>query len=262
MPPEDQIWLLFKVSTKQRLKQMQKGLLYMNSLDYFSSLIAEGTMDTRADSFENVQGVLRAGPTKDGYCKLAITLGHQQFELGSKAIITAKYQNTKNIMLFCMGCIARGPNGTIVGEKNDEVVFDKRLREFGDHVLIIKNSFEFSKRYAKALKIRKGIYKPQHLHKGFGSIEYTNMYSFSGAKGIYKKDIRFEWQREFRLAIGAEDHALNSNGALELRIGNIADISDITPIDALIEKPIKTKRTPVKQIGNKWFALQRANKKN
>ena len=37
-PPSDNFWLLFKVSAKQRLEQIQKGLIYMNSIDYFTSL--------------------------------------------------------------------------------------------------------------------------------------------------------------------------------------------------------------------------------
>jgi hypothetical protein len=48
-PPDDKFWLLFKISSKQRLEEMQKGLIYMNSLDYFSSLKGENNMDVRGD---------------------------------------------------------------------------------------------------------------------------------------------------------------------------------------------------------------------
>lgn len=95
------------------------------------------------------------------------------------------------------------------------------------------------------------------VHAGYGRVDYTNIYTFSGAKGIYLKDQRYEWQREFRLATGADDDALNTNGALELRIGTIKDISDILPIEQLLERPIKVTKTPFQAIGGELFALRR-----
>jgi hypothetical protein len=255
--PSKQFWLLFKVASKERLKQMQNGLLYMNSLDYFASLKDESASDLRADNYENVHGILRSGHTENGHTEIWVEIGDKKIKLNDRFPLTAKFDITKNIMLFCMGCMAEDNGGNLIGNTKDGVVFDQKLRQFGDHVLTIKNPAEFWKRYAKALTIRKGIFKPQIVHEGCGRVDYTNIYTFSGAKGIYLKDQRYEWQREFRLAIGADDDALNANGALELRIGTIKDISEIFPIEQLLERPIKVTKTPAQEIGGKLFALRR-----
>lgn len=254
--PSTKFWLLFKIASKARLRQMQKGLIYMNSLDYFSGLKGEDVFDLRADRFENIHAVLRAGKTTLGHSELWADIDGKKFNLGPRATLTAKYSDTKNIMLFCMGCLFDGENGKIHGETSEGLVFDQRFKEFGDHILIIRNSREFSRRYVNAIKNRKGIFKPKHLHKGFGRIEYKNLYSFSGPKGIYMKDFRFEWQREFRFALGVEDEFLNAQGAYELRIGDISDITEISPLNSILEKTINMKRTPVQQIGDRWFALK------
>jgi hypothetical protein len=204
---------------------------------------------------ENVQGILRAGPTEKGHSVLLIKIGDKEYNLGKKACISAKYDNTKNIMIFSMGCLSDNEEYKMPGETPEGIIFDKRFEEFGDHILIIRDAKEFSKRYANALRRRKGIFKPEYLHKGFGKVNYKNLYAHSGPIGIYCKDQRFDWQIELRLAIGAEDKALNSRGALELNIGDISDITSISPLKSILETPIKMKRTKVQQIGNKWFAL-------
>lgn len=255
--PSKRFWLLFKVASRDRLKQMQSGLLYMNSLDYFASLKDENVSDLRSDNYENVHGILRSGPTENGRSEIWVEIGDKKIRLNDRFPLTAKFNITKNIMLFCMGCIAEDENGKLIGDTKDGVVFDEKLKQFGDHILTIKNPAEFWKRYKKALTIRKGIFKHQMVHDGFGRVDYTNIYTFSGAKGIYVKDQRYEWQREFRFAIGADDDVLNSSGALELRIGTIKDISEIMPIENFLANPIKVTKTPVQEVGGKLFALRR-----
>lgn len=251
--PSQKIWTLFKVSSKERLEQMQKGLIYMNSLDYFSSLKDESSgMDTRADPHENIHGVVRASQKN----KLILEIDGKQFDLGKKAVASIKYDKTKNIFIFSMGCIADNENGKATGETDHGIVFDGRFKEFGDHILIIKDSVEFAKRYVKALRSRKGIFNPEFLHKGLGRITYKPFYSYSGPLGVYSKDHRFDWQTEFRLAIGAEDKTLNKMGALELHIGDLSDITQISTLQSVLDAPIKINRTKVHIIGDKAFALK------
>lgn len=96
-PPNENFWLLFKVSSKQRLEQMQKGLIYMNSLDYFSSLKGESNMDVRGDPHENIHGVLRAGPNDNGHSELWIKIGDKEFNLGKKVCLSALSIKTQKI---------------------------------------------------------------------------------------------------------------------------------------------------------------------
>lgn len=162
---------------------------------------------------------------------------------------SSKYKNTKNIMIFSMGCLSDNAEGRISGETSDGIIFDKQFEDFGEHILVIRDSKEFSKRYAKTLRSRKGIFKPDYLHNGFGKINYKNLYTHSGPIGIYTKGQRYMWQMELRFAIGAEDKALNAQGALELFIGDISDITTISPLKSILETPISFKRIKFSKLG-------------
>lgn len=117
-PPLKDFWMLFKVSTYERLLQMQKGLLYMNSLDYFSNFTGEESLPLRTDELESIYGILRAGTNGQGYSVLSVKIegSGKEIDLGTKAVLTARFSRPKNYMLFCMSSFADGPDGRISGE--------------------------------------------------------------------------------------------------------------------------------------------------
>jgi hypothetical protein len=190
-PPRKDVWLMLKVSTLERLTQMQKGLLYMNSLDYFSNLTGEESLPVRMDDLENVYGVLRAGPHDRGHSKLTMQIGEsgKEFDLGPQAVVTVKYPRPKNYMLFCMTAIADSQDGTIPGQIEDWFYFDKRFLHFGSHVLLISNAPAFGDRISRAISREKGIFGTKFFHDGFGLVDYKPLNNHSGTKGLYTKDI-------------------------------------------------------------------------
>lgn len=146
-PPRKDFWTLFKVATQERLLQMQKGLLYMNSLDFFSNLKDEETLPLRADELENVYGVLRAGPNGQGrHSTLSVRIGEEseeEIDLGPNAVLTGRIPRPKNCMLFCMSALAYGPDGAIPGEGEGKLYLDRRFLHFGSHLLLISNPSAF-----------------------------------------------------------------------------------------------------------------------
>jgi hypothetical protein len=251
-PPKTDFWLLFKVSSLNRLKQMQKGLLYMNSLEYFSSLKDEENLALRVDELEKVQGILRAGHTDKGFGKITVNLGDERgyIDLGPHAFIKSEFPRPQNTMIFCMGALADGQNGIIPGEVDDTIIFDEKFLEFGSHLLLISKPMEFSNRINKAIENESGVFGSKHFHGSIGLVDYKPMHKYSGPIGIYTKDIAYAWQMEFRLCFGFENHCLNSKGAYELNIGDISDISDIVPVQALIDEPLKIKRRTFQKNGD------------
>ncbi|MBC5784081.1 hypothetical protein H8N03_14105 [Ramlibacter sp. USB13] len=223
---------------------MRSGLLYMNSLDYFSKLPGEELLPLRKDELETVYGVLRAGPNARGFSKISMKIGEseKEIDLGAKAVITATFPRPKNYMLFCMGAFSDGVDGKITGEVDGRLYFDERFLHFGSHVLLISNAPVFGERISKAIAGNKGIFGSKFFHDGFGLVQYRSLADYSGPKGLYMKDERYSWQRELRIALGAEDHLLNESGALELNIGDISDISQIVSVQALIDEPFRINR--------------------
>ena len=251
-PPKTDFWLLFKVSSPERLMQMQKGLLYMNSLEYFSSLKNEETLPLRVDELEKVQGILRAGQTDEGFRQIIINCGDKRgdIDLGPDAIIKSEFTRAKNTMIFCMGALTDGQDGVIPGEADNTIIFDDRFLEFGSHLLLISNAMEFSNRINKAIKDESGVFGSKDFHGSMGVVDYKPLQNYSGPIGIYTKDISYSWQMEYRLCFGFENHCLNSQGAYELNIGDISDISKIIPVQTLIDQPIKIERRTFQKEGN------------
>lgn len=253
-PPRTDFWCLFKVASYERLIDMQKGTLYMNSLEYFSTLKSEESLALRMDKLEKVQSILRAEHNDEGFSTLSVKLGHSEKEiaLGSDAYIKAVFPHPNNTMIFCMGALADGQDGLIPGEVEDTILFDKRFLEFGSHLLLIGQPLEFSKRINKAISKDGGIYGSKYFHGGIGIVDYKPLSNYSGPIGLYTKDLAYSWQMEFRICFGVETHRLNAKGAYELNIGDISDISDIIPVQALIDEPLKVKRRTFTKVDGEY----------
>ncbi len=251
--PKNDFWLIFKVSSFERLLQMQKGLLYMNSLEYFSTLEDEENIALRVDEKEKVFGTLRAGSNKKGFSTISLKIGDKkEIDLGSEAILTLEFPRPENTMIFCMGALSDDENGHMPGEVDDKIHFDSKFLEFGSHILIITNPMEFGKRISAAIDDNKDLFSSEFFNSGHGLVKYKELEEYSGPIGLFIKDKKYSWQLEYRIAFGAEDHCLNSKGALEFNIGDISDISQITPVQALLDEPISIKRRTYKKTGNTY----------
>lgn len=252
-PPLKDFWMLFKVSTYERLLQMQKGLLYMNSLDYFSNFTGEESLPLRTDELESIYGILRAGTNGQGYSVLSVKIegSGKEIDLGTKAVLTARFSRPKNYMLFCMSSFADGPDGRISGENEGALSLDKRFLHFGSHLLLISNPPAFRDRISKAISSEKGIFRSKFFHDCFGLVDYKSLENHSGPKGLYTKDIKYSWQRELRFTFGVEDHLLNKDGAYEFNIGDLSDITQIVSVQALLDEPMRVKRRSYRTVNGK-----------
>ncbi|ENC9558249.1 hypothetical protein ACSZMY_00250 [Aeromonas hydrophila] len=240
-PQLKQYWVLMKVAPLERLLQMQKGLLYMNSLDYFSSLKGEDGLKVRSDEIESIYAQFHAGTLKNGH-RIEMSLNipdFGDFDIPRGTKISVGVPSSKNVFLYCMTCIA---DSNIV---DDTYYMDRRMTKFGSHTLVINNSAEFFARYTKAINNNPDIYLHKHMDGGCGLIDYIRMSKHSGKIGLFIKDKAYSWQKEYRFVLGAKDEALNQNGALELNIGDISDITKIVKTKDFINSPGKVTKRPV-----------------
>jgi len=261
--PDKKIFLAFKVADKPRLEEMRKGLIYMNSLAYFSSLEENTSESVRHDPLEKAYSRASAGKTEKGDSKLILNISNKDenrvIDLGDDAVVTMEFGEPNNVMIFCMSAFADDGTGIIPGEVNGTIPLDKRFLEFGSHILVIRNIGEFANRLNNSISSNPDVYWAEYFHEMYGLVEYKTLNNYSGHIGLYRKDIKYEWQREFRICFGVHSKGLNKKGAFELDIGDISDITEIISVQSLLDKPLTFKRTLVKKVGDKYVEVPHKN---
>jgi hypothetical protein len=250
--------LMFRVGSAERLKQMQAGLLYMNSAEYFATF--EGDAAMRGDPFERVYSVHRAGHHSHGFSSLELAVGEgdarKVVDLGDKAVVTVLLPKPKNVMLFCMTAVGLETDGDIATDSDGKIYFSERFVEFGDTVLLINNLQELFDRIGKVIgPASSGTYGSQFFEGGYGFVDYIDLTNHSGNRGVFRKDTRYSWQREFRIYFGVKDEFLNARGAFELQVGDLSDITKLVPVSKFLAKPVTVTRRAFKRVGGKFVQV-------
>ncbi|WP_445571326.1 hypothetical protein [Pseudomonas sp. E102] len=231
--------MLFKVANLDRLQALQRGLLYMNSVDYFARLEGEAGAALRRDELENVYLKLSSRVRDGVVTELALQVeGYDEIVLSPETIMTLNLPRPETVMVYCLGSVSAGNDGQIWGLNNGMLQFSDRFQEFGTHVLRITNHVEFSRRLSQAIASHPHLYNSPFFEGGYGQVDYVDFSDYSGPIGLFRKPIEYAWQREYRLCVGAESEALNDRGALELNIGDLSDITQITTVESFTSNPM------------------------
>lgn len=259
--PNRNAWLLFKVGSLEHLTAMQHGLLYMNSLTYFAKLESESTGGLRGDSLEPIVGRIYGGPAGKYFNKFTLRIGDgdeaKEFDVSNNAVLTVEVPDPSNVMIFCFSALADDETGRIPGESNGELRLDKRLLGFGRHMLLIRNAPALSARITDAISKNPYLYSSKYFQGGYGLVEYVDLEYTSGNIGLFRKDKMYSWQHEFRFCLGVRNEALNSVGAFEFQIGDISDITELLPLESILQKPFTINRRVVKKVGNEYVDVAR-----
>jgi hypothetical protein len=244
--PNKDFATFFKVGSRGHLLAMQKGLLYMNSLSYFSGYEEDSRIPVRRDELEDVYIQASGGKARLIF-EVEDDRGGKQFELGKDASLRIHMPYSENTFLFCMGVIAEESIDFPPGESHGAFRFDERYRNFGDHVLLITNPPEFLRRIQEEISSASHVYGTQFLEGGHGRVDYIDAGVHVGLLGLFRKGREYAWQNEYRIAMHVKKEALNPKGAFEFNIGDISDISAILSLERLIERPLSVKKRVIKK---------------
>jgi hypothetical protein len=188
--------VLLKCGQKQYVDQFAEGLLYMNTLKYFMDAEAD---EHRSDPHEGTSYLL---PWHGAQLSVKVA---GEFTLLGEIQGPVRYQPDalQSANVFCMHALRDPAVAAFVDPRN----FD-----LGDALVVVTDYEEFMTRGRAAVP---GV--GQELRSGL--IEYIDETSFVGQVGEFKKDLRFSYQNEFRIAL------LPGTGkALPFRIGDLSDI--------------------------------------
>lgn len=254
--PSQKYWVLFKISSKKRIQQMRDGLIYMNSLSFFSNMEGTDYQALRKDSFEDLFLKITTDKYRKQFFEINYDKSHKKNNLKIPVdMISISVPDAKNTMIFSMSTISEDKNGMIPGEKDGVLRLDERMLLFGTHILLITNAPEFSLRINNAMYKSPHIYGLQYFPKNYGMVDYRNFDKESGYIGIFRKDKKYAWQREFRFCFGVKDKGLNKKGAFELNIGDISDISTVIPLKNILDEPFKIKRKRFQLVNGEYIQV-------
>ncbi len=246
--PNRQCWQLFRADSLSHLKDFQKGKMYMNSVEFFSGMKGEETTALRRDVLEKnyLKFHSQLGGKQVG--EFFVEINGEQISLGPDAVLRVDLPKPSNIFIFCMAALADGLDGTMYGEQQGSVTLSNRFVEFGNHVLVVKNNKEFSRRLSAAIASNPHLFSSPFFEGGFGQVDYVDMNTHNGVVGLFRKDLEYQWQREYRFCLGADSEILNSKGALELDLGDLSDITSIVPVEHYASQTITLKRGVIETV--------------
>ncbi len=219
------IFGLIKFGEEKHIKDLQKGLMYMNPIIFYEKI--ENT-NAIGDKDEGLGFHLL--PEK-------ITLTIDNHVIDSNDIvkpILLRINKEQNINIFCMYAITFDK----LVEHNLDFILDKIVKNFGNYCLVITNRNKFLERVNNAIEnINKTKEKKIEMYeKGFGLVEYVDKETYHGKIGVFRKFEEYEYQNEFRLALEVPNELRGEKGEFRLKIGDISDISKLCRTDKLEDK--------------------------
>jgi hypothetical protein len=215
--------LFVKFGQKDHIEELQnKGLLYLNTVDFFKNLETEqgvrGDFLEGASELKNIfqedKSVLTVNPGKKDEMNFNLT----------NAQIRQFFNYEGNI--FSLFSIFNNNQETQIIE------FEKSMKSFGNTALIITNVNEFLKRVKLELKKRKFKFH-------WGLIDYYNENERNLKElNIFKKASTFQNQNEFRIYVENEN-----NKYLKIEIGSIKEITYLIKSEELTKLKIERIKT-------------------
>jgi len=206
------IHCFIKFGSKSTITDLyENGTIYCNPVQYFKTLEDK----FRGDNYEGASHIHNLPP---GQFKISIAGKPVDREFNYLNLhLKESYEKTLgNIYsLYCLSSkILRG---------DEPVTIDKRINDFGDTALLIKDNPKFLTLIEKALEKKK-------LKYSHGLVEYYDRHIYTGEVDVFNKPSEYAYQNEFRIYLRRR-----SDEPLKIQIGNLKDIAEIYPANGFID---------------------------
>ncbi|MBJ2175545.1 hypothetical protein JBL43_14935 [Aureibaculum sp. A20] len=215
--------LFVKFGQKEHIEGLQnKGLLYLNTVDFFKKL--ESEQGARGDFLEGASEIKNIYEQDESILTINPG-GKDEIHLNlTKAQIRQFFNYKGNI--FSLFSIFNNKKET------QEIEFEKSMKSFGDTALIITNVSEFLKRVKLELDRQK--YKFDWRLVDYYNENERNLKELN----IFSKASTFQNQNEFRIYVENVN-----NKPLKIEIGSIKEISYIVESEKLTKLKIERIKT-------------------
>jgi hypothetical protein len=208
-------WFIVKFGKEEHLNNLQAGKFHLRSLQWFSTREAA---DHQRDTNEGAALWLNPNESQ------ILINGHKFTAEGGTLNASLSFDGPQP-HVFCASVIHRKEP-----IREDHKIFDDRMKEFGEDFLVILNIAEFYGRLKKALaSLRaKGVIEAFCAE----DVLYFDERAYDGEVGTFRKSDRFQWQKEWRLAVTAKDR----KEFFEFQTESLKDISSLGKTKDLINR--------------------------
>lgn len=182
----------------------ENGTVFMRRLEKYRAIENGAVGDPN-------EGLLAHYTDKNPSLRVTAIIGDTRIPIETQSLKV--HCSARNHAVYCMSAIDGPGDGTFNVER-DLVPFlkDRRLLEFGDTLIIFKNSKEFIDRFETAAKAA----GHELDREGPGPVNYVPE-SYCGKTGPYTKIGDFAYQQEFRFMTDQPIHG----DALTLKLGSM-----------------------------------------
>ena len=206
----EHILALLKFGNKDNLSDLlENGTIHMNSIQYFRNI---EDSNLRGDAYEGVTQIINSWP------------GHFDINgvpINYLSVHVPQSYNTVYGNIYSLYCIS---SHGFASPKDFNI--DKRVQEFGSHLLIISPG-EFLKKIKNVLDFIGLIH-----HNGF--VDYYDRNAINSKISLFQKPNEYEYQKEFRIYV--ERKAITP---LVFKIGSIKEFAELHPVEAIDKIELK-----------------------
>lgn len=206
------IHCFIKFGSKTAIQDLfENGTIYCNPIHFFKTL----EDSYRGDNYEGTTYIKNYPP---GQFKISIAGKSidQDFNYLNLHLKGAYDKMLGNIYsLYCLS------SNVLRGDK--PVTLDKRLKDFGEYAILIKDNPRFLEKVEKAIQKKK-------LSYDYGLVKYYDKHIYTGSVDVFNKPSEYAYQNEFRIYIQRK-----SDEPIIFNIGNLKEIAEIFPATKFID---------------------------
>lgn len=203
------IHLFLKFGREQDITDLYyNGTIFMNPIQKFREFEDD---ELRGDPYEGVTEIknLKKGTIEFPSIGFKGTYNHAHWK--------SSYENISG-NIYSLYCLSSN-----LGENINSFAIDNKIKKFGSHCLIIKDTKAFLERIIERLK-------QMEIDFQQGLVEYYDKNEINSYISLFEKPSDFSYQNEFRF------YAKNSlKEPIKFSIGSLADISEIYPSDTVVD---------------------------
>ncbi|MYE68377.1 MAG: hypothetical protein F4236_09740 [Acidimicrobiia bacterium] len=241
-PPQTVVFLIKFLTSDEHAESLVRGMLHAKRLAHHKrreAAEADGRLDPlegaeadgRLDRHEGTSSWMQPGSVE-----LQVNGWNLTPDLAGPVQIQPRDLDRLNVFCVHAGHIdTTPPKGTVasVDDGRRRLLVPERCLELGEHAVVVKDVPEFMRRFGAAIE-REGYRAWTHLVRYYDPSTFHG--HFDGIDAVFRKQIKYGYQREYRFAIDTrrtddptpdpDDEASDpKDGALDLDIGDIRDIT-------------------------------------